>query len=80
MFLSVKRTLRERWKQAIPERKPGWRVFLITIDEELSIGKADEINSLGMILYVRDELACKASLENKPWIRRLSDLPKDIKF
>lgn len=80
LFLSAKRTLRERWKQTIPERKPSWRVFLITVDQNLSAEKADEINSLGMIVYVRDDLKNKSSLKNKPWIRKLSDLPKDIKF
>lgn len=80
LFLSAKRTLRERWKQTIPERKPSWRVFLITVDQNLSVEKANEINSLGMIVYVRDELKSKPSLKGKPWIRNLSDLPKDIKF
>jgi len=78
-FVSAKRTLRERWKQTIPERKPSWRVFLITIDEELSVEKADEINSLGMILYIQDKLKSKPSLKRKSWIRNLSALPKDIK-
>ena len=41
--------------------------------------KADEINSLGMIVYVTDELKDKSSLMPKTWIRKLSDLPKDIK-
>ena len=79
-FLSAKRTLRERWKQTIPERKPSWRVFLITIDENLSVEKANEINSLGMILYIIDDLKNNSPLKSKPWIRKLSDLPKDIKF
>lgn len=77
-FLSCKRTLRERWKQTIPERKPSWRVFLITIDDSLSENKADEINDLGMIVYVRDELKVKAHLQKKEWVRKLSDLPKDF--
>jgi len=77
-FLSCKRTLRERWKQAIPERKPSWRVFLLTIDEDLSEDKADEIDTLGMIVYVRDELKNRAHLKDKSWVRKLSELPKDI--
>jgi 4-alpha-glucanotransferase len=77
-FLSCKRTLRERWKQTIPERKPAWRVFLLTIDEELSEDKAKEIDQLGMIAYVRDELKDQNHLRNKGWIRKLSDLPKDL--
>jgi hypothetical protein len=77
-FLSCKRTLRERWKQTIPERKPAWRVFLLTIDDELSEDKAREIDQLGIIAYVRDELKAKGHLVNKDWIRRLSDLPRDL--
>jgi len=53
-FLSCKRTLRERWKQTIPERKPSWRVFLLTQDEDLPEDKAEEIDELGMIVYVRE--------------------------
>ena len=77
-FLSCKRTLRERWKQAIPERKPSWRVFLLTIDENLPEDKAIEIDALGMIVYVKDELKDKSHLQKKEWVRRLSELPKDI--
>lgn len=77
-FLSCKRTLRERWKQAIPERKPSWRVFLLTIDENLPEDKAMEIDTLGMIVYVRDELKDKSYLQKKEWVRNLSELPKDI--
>jgi len=77
-FLSFKRTLRERWKQTIPERKPSWRVFLITLDESLPEDKAKEIDVLGMIVYVKDELKEKTHLQKKDWVRRLSDLPEDI--
>jgi len=78
-FLSCKRTLRERWKQAIPEQKPSWRVFLITIDEILPEEKADEIHELGMIVYVRDELKTQTHLKKNHWVRKLSNLPKDLK-
>lgn len=77
-FLSCKRTLRERWKQTIPERKPAWRVFLLTIDDELSEDKAIEIDQLGIIAYIRDELKDQNHLKDKDWIRKLSDLPKDL--
>lgn len=77
-FLSCKRTLRERWKQAIPERKPSWRVFLLTLDENLPANKAIEIDALGMIVYVRDELKETTPLQKKEWVRKLSELPKDI--
>jgi hypothetical protein len=77
-FLSCKRTLRERWKQTIPERRPLWRVFLLTIDDELSEAKANEIEQLGIIAYIRDELKEQKHLAHKGWIRRLSDLPHDL--
>lgn len=77
-FLSCKRTLRERWKQTIPERKPSWRVFLLTIDGELPEDKAKEIDKLGIIAYVKDDLKSKKHLVNKTWIRKLSNLPKDL--
>ena len=77
-FLSCKRTLRERWKQTIPERKPSWRVFLLTLDDELPEDKAKEIDQLGIIAYVRDDLKAQSHLETKNWIRKLSDLPTDL--
>jgi hypothetical protein len=33
-----------------------------------------------MIVYVRDELKSKHYLAQKPWVKRLSDLPKDLSF
>jgi len=43
-------------------------------------GKAREIDELGMIVYVMDELKNKGYLVQKPWVRRLSDLPEDLGF
>lgn len=77
-FLSCKRTLRERWKQTIPERKPTWRVFLLTLDDSLPEEKANEINTLGMIIYIKDELKERSHLKDKSWIRKLSELPVDL--
>lgn len=77
-FLACKRTLRERWKQTIPEAKIGWRVYLITIDEEFPEDKVRMIEDLGLIAYVRDDLKSEEHLKDKDWIRRLSDLPKDL--
>lgn len=77
-FLSCKRTLRERWKQTIPERKSSWRVFLLTLDENLPEDKAREIDALGMIVYVRDELKEKTHLQKKEWVRKLSELPEGV--
>lgn len=77
-FLSCKRTLRERWKQTIPERQPSWRVFLLTLDNKLPEEKANEINKLGMIIYIKDKLKEEKHLKDKSWVRKLSELPKDL--
>jgi hypothetical protein len=79
-FISCKRTLRERWKQAIPERKMSWRVFLVTLDEDLSKEKAKEIKKEGFIVYVPDDVKKQKHLRGKAWIRKLSALPVDLKI
>lgn len=79
-FISCKRTLRERWKQSIPERKASWRVYLVTLDNNLSEEKADEIHNEGFITYVLDDVKKQKPLVGKSWIRRLSDLPNDLKL
>lgn len=38
------------------------------------------MTDFGMIVYVRDELKNEDYLAQKPWVRRLSDLPKDLGF
>lgn len=80
VFLAVKRTLRERWKQAVPEQMKGTRLYLITLNGECSEGKAQEIKEVGMVAYVPDDLKKQKHLQNKPWIRALTELPKDIKI
>ncbi|CUS97250.1 type II restriction endonuclease [Candidatus Chrysopegis kryptomonas] len=77
IFLTCKRTLRERWKQEVPSAGPNRRVYLITIDEELSENKAREINEKGLIAFVRDELK-ESKFKNFHCIRKLSDLPREV--
>lgn len=78
IFISCKRTLRERWKQAIPEQNKGWKMYLLTLDDDLPEDKANEFDKHGLIVYVKDDVKIKKHLSEKTWIRRLSDLPKDI--
>jgi hypothetical protein len=78
IFLTCKRTLRERWKQEVPQARPNQRIYLLTIDEELSESKAEEINEKGLIAFVQDKLKQKAELKEMAWIRKLSDLPKEL--
>jgi len=77
VFITCKRTLRERWRQEVPAVGPNQRVYLLTLDEELSQEKAKEIRDLGLIVYVRDDLK-QSRFGSKSWVRKLSDLPKDI--
>jgi hypothetical protein len=79
IFLTCKRTLRERWKQEVPQARLNQRIYLLTIDEGLSESKANEINQKGLIAFIRDELTKTESLQKMPWIRKLSDLPKELK-
>lgn len=79
IFLTCKRTLRERWKQEVPQARLNQRIYLLTIDEDLSESKANEINEKGLIAFVRDELAKSPLLQKMPWIRSLTDLPKELR-
>lgn len=77
-FLSCKRTLRERWKQIGAEFRRSGRVYLLTIDTDISEEKAHEIDSEELIAYVPDRVKLESHLRDKPWIRSLSSLPKDL--
>jgi len=47
IFLTLKRTLRERWKQEVPAAQ-GRRCWLLTIDLDISEAKADDIHRKGL--------------------------------
>jgi len=79
IFIATKRTLRERWKQVVPEHMKGARLYLVTINGNITEEKAKEIKETGMVVYVASELKEKPYLKEKPWVRKLTDLPKDIK-
>lgn len=79
IFLTCKRTLRERWMQEVPQVRPNQRVYLLTIDEELSRDKANEINEKGLIVFVRDELKMREDLREVMWVRELRELPKELR-
>jgi len=79
IFLAMKRTLRERWKQVVPEQMKGARLYLVTLDEKMSEEKANEIQETGMIVYVPSKVKELPHLKDKPWVRKLSELPGDIR-
>lgn len=78
-FLSLKTSLRERWKQVIEEQQPGQRTHLITIlqGETLGNNAAEEIVKHGIFLYLPDRVK-KDRFPDEPRIRKLSDLPSAV--
>jgi hypothetical protein len=79
IFLSCKHTLRERWKQALPDKNRNWIMYLVTLDDNIPDKKAKEINEHNLVVYIRDELKAESHLAKKDWIRKLSDLPNDLR-
>ena len=77
-FLSMKTSLAERWKQVVPEQNKGWAVYLLTLDDNLTLEKAKEIDSSGIVLFVRDEIKSKKGFDKLNNIRKLTDLPKHL--
>jgi len=77
-FLSMKTSLAERWKQVVPEQNKGWAVYLLTLDEKLTVEKAKEIDASGIVLFVRDPIKEKKGIDNLNNIRKLSDFPSHL--
>ena len=78
-FLSLKTSLRERWKQVSQEQRPGQRTHLVTLlqKEILPNETAQEIVNDGIFLYVPDRVK-DDRFHDEPRIRRLSDLPASV--
>ena len=78
-FLSLKTSLRERWREVVEEQTQGQRTHLLTIlqNEVLSNRVAQSIVDHGIFLYVPDKVK-DDRFANEPRIRRLSDLPANI--
>jgi len=77
IFLTCKRTLRERWKQETPLVKYNKKIFLVTLDDNISEKKAYEIDKLGFIAFIRDDIK-KDKFASLDCIKSLNDLPKEI--
>jgi len=78
-FLSLKTSLRERWREVVEEQTQGQRTHLLTIlqNEVLSNRVAQSIVDHGIFLYVPDRVK-DDRFADEPRIRRLSDLPANI--
>lgn len=75
-FLSLKTSLKDRWKLVIEDKKPDQTTYLITLlqREKLTKEVAEKIGNAGVFTYVPD--AVKTSqFTNNSRVRRLSDLP-----
>ncbi len=77
-FISIKTTLAERWKQVVPEQNRGWAVYLLTLDDKLSVKKANEIDKSGIVLFVPDGVKSRKEIKDIDGIRKLSDLPEHL--
>jgi len=79
-FLSLKTSLKDRWKLVVEDQKPNQTTYLLTLlqREKLTKEVAEKIVSAGIFLYVPDEIKNK-DFPNKSGIRKLSDLPRYLR-
>ncbi len=80
IYISAKRTLRERWKQVVDEKILGY-VYLITNStdkRDLTESKINSIKEHKIIIYVQDSVKNWSYLKNENFVRTLNDLPKDL--
>jgi hypothetical protein len=79
-FLSLKTSLKDRWKLVVEDMAEGQRTYLITLlqGEKISKNVVDKIALAGMKFYIPDGI--KDSLfPNNGKVKRLSDLPSDLR-
>jgi hypothetical protein len=79
IFLSIKRTIRERWRQVSIEKNMGY-VYLVSMSDEhdLSEAKIGDLENDHIILYVPDEIKLLEKYRQFNNLRKISDLPKDL--
>ena len=79
-FLSLKTSLKDRWKLVVEDQKQGQRTYLLTLlqREKLSKAVADKIVNAGILLYIPDKIK-KEQFPNKKGVSGLSELPKMLK-
>jgi len=79
-FLSLKTSLKDRWKLVVEDQKQGQRTYLLTLlqREKLSKAVADKIVDAGILLYIPDKIK-KEQFPNKKGVSGLSELPKMLK-
>jgi hypothetical protein len=78
-FIACQRTLAERWWSSTSISKGGRRGYIVTIDKKLGKPKALRLKEHNLVAYVRDDVKSQENLKSMAWIRKLSDLPNDLK-
>lgn len=78
-FLSLKTSLKDRWKLVVEDQKQGQRTHLLTLlqNEKLTKEVAEKISSAGIFTYVPDHVK-EEQFPSHNRIRKLSDLPSRI--
>jgi len=78
-FLSLKTSLKDRWKLVIEDQKPGQRTHFLTLlqHETLSSNILEKIFDRGIILYIPDNIKIK-EFQNDSRVRKLSELPSKL--
>jgi hypothetical protein len=76
IFLSIKRTIRERWRQVSIEKNMGY-VLLVSMSDEkdLSEAKIGDLDNDHIMLYVPDEIKALDKYRQFSNLRKISDLP-----
>ena len=79
-FLSLKTSLKDRWKLVVEDQNQGQRTYLLTLlqREKLTKEVADKIVNAGILLFIPDKIK-QEQFPNKQGINKLSDIPKNLK-
>lgn len=79
-FLSLKTSLKDRWKLVVEDQRPNQRTHLITLlqREKLTDNVAEKIISRGIFIYIPDSVKDDCFLEDSR-VRRISDLPEAVR-
>lgn len=78
-FLSLKTSLKDRWKLVVEDQKQGQRTHLLTLlqREKMSKSVAEKISNAGIFTYVPDQIK-EEQFKSHNRIRKLSDLPSKL--
>lgn len=86
-FITCKRTLRERWRQEVPQATVNQRFYFVTLDLDVPLNKIYEFQEKKLIIYLPTESYNKIVEESKDskkpinvsYIRPLGELVTDLK-